>query len=109
MVSCVDPISFQDPDMVRWRELNVNSAKKLLAKKVPLNTPLDSVKSFLKQQKLSASHLATKPKAAGFYISAATPIMREDILMKSKWLLKFHFDKQRRLTKIDVKKGLISL
>lgn len=109
MASCIDPISFQDPDMIRWRELNVNSAKKLLTKKVPLNTPLDSVKSFLQQQKLSASRLAAKPKGAGFYISASTPIMREDILMKSKWLLKFHFDKHRRLTKIDVKKGLISL
>ncbi|OJJ17176.1 hypothetical protein BKI52_31190 [marine bacterium AO1-C] len=104
--SCLDPISYKDPDLLKWQGLNEDSAKKIVAKRVPLGISPDSVTVFMKKQRLTFS--AVTPNESGYYITASTAIRRESVMMKSKWLLKFHFDSNRKLTKIDVHKGLIS-
>lgn len=105
-VSCLDPISYQDPDLIKWRGLDEPAATKIIKERVSLGMSADSVKIFLKKQKLTFSVLT--PQGAGYYQTAATAIMREDVMMKAKWLFKFYFDAHRKLTKLEVKKGLIS-
>jgi len=106
IAGCVDPISYKDPDLIKWRGLKEDSAKKIVSERVPRGTSPDSVKVFLKKQQLTFS--AVTPSDSGYYITASTAIKRENVMMKSKWLLKFYFDPQRKLTQIEVRKGLIS-
>lgn len=106
ITGCLDPITYQDPDLIHWPGLEEPVALQLLNKRVSLSTSADSVQLFLKKQNLSPSQLT--PHNTGFFMTASTPIMREKVMTKSKWLLKFYFDKSRRLTKIKVRKSLIS-
>ncbi|HAS41907.1 MAG TPA: hypothetical protein DCS93_15610 [Microscillaceae bacterium] len=103
---CVDPISYKDPDLIKWKGLTEDSAKKVVSQRVPLGLSPDSVKVFLKKQQLTFSEVT--PNDSGYYITASTAIKRENVMMKSKWLLKFYFDPNRKLTQIDIRKGLIS-
>lgn len=106
LASCIDPITHRkNPDLIQWKGMQEADAYQALVKRIPLQTSADSVTLFLKKQKLFP--IITTPVKSGSFITTSTRIMREKIMIKSKWLFKFHFDTRRKLSKIDIRKSLI--
>ncbi len=104
--ACLDPITHRNnPEIIRWKGMKEDSARYLISKKVPLQTSANDVIRFCKKQGLSHSKIT--PNKNGFFITAASPIIGEKVMMKAKWLLKFYFDKSKKLTKTELHKGLI--
>ena len=104
--SCLDPITHRNnPEIIRWKGMKEDSARYLISKKVPLQTSADDVIRFCKKQGLTPSKLT--PSKNGSFITASSPIISEKVMTKAKWLLKFYFDKSKKLTKTELHKGLI--
>lgn len=104
--ACLDPITHRNnPEIIRWKGIKEDSARQLISKKVPLQTSAGDVIQFCKKQGLSYSKIT--PNKNGFFITASSPIISEKVMTKAKWLLKFYFDKSKKLTKTELHKGLI--
>ncbi|WP_299464447.1 hypothetical protein [uncultured Microscilla sp.] len=104
--ACLDPITHRhNPELIKWQGMKKDSAQGVVSAKVPLQSSPKSVIQFCKKQGLSPSKLTQNKQ--GFFISASSPIVSDQVMAQAKWLLKFHFDQSLCLTKTDIYKSLI--
>lgn len=87
---------------IAWRSLSSEKeVRHAIERELALGSPQEEVRDFCLDEDLEFSSQV----AGVIHASAAAP--RRAWFIRSKWLVKFHFDRKDRLSKIEIERGWI--